>query len=241
MSLPVDIEIADPDPSAAPVTFTELVELFRLLITAEVTGTYLPYVTGSSTPSVGDQDKVWHRTDGSGRPLGTFVYYGGSWRRQYIGNPNQIVMYSGDPGVDFAGAGGLGTAAGDWDGWALCNGNNGTVNLSDKFIVASHMTDLAIGYAGSEHSTTVSGATTSTGGDKDITLDASNTYRPAVDAFKVRTYIADGHTADAGGDLYGIGTTTDVVVADAGNLTPPAIPTLPTYYCLAFVQFVGYA
>jgi hypothetical protein len=34
MSLPVDVEIANPDPDDAPTTFTELVVLLRTLITA---------------------------------------------------------------------------------------------------------------------------------------------------------------------------------------------------------------
>lgn len=240
MALPINIEIANPDPSEAPTTLLELVALFRTLITAEVTGDYLPYVTGAATPNVSDEDKVWHKTDGAGRPLGTYVYYAGAWRRQYIGTPNMILMYRGGPGTDFAGAGGLGTVGGDWDGWALCNGNNGTVDLSDKFIVASHMTDMAIGYSGGQHSTIVSGGTTQTGGANSITLDADNTYRPARAAIEVGKWKADGNAADAGSSLYGSGSNVTLLAADAGKETPDAIPTLPNYFALAFVQFVGY-
>lgn len=241
MALPVDVEIAEPDPSAAPTTFSELIELLRELITAEVTGTYLPYVTGSATPDVGDQDKVWHRTDGGGRPLGTFVYYSGAWRRQYIGNPNMILMYTGDPSVDFAGTGGLGTVEGEWDGWALCNGNNGTPDLSDKFIVASHMSDMTIGYAGGQHSTNISGATTQSGGAAQVTLDDSNTYRPARAAVQVAKWEADGNTPNAGGGLYGVTSGVDLLPADAGNETPDAISILPSYLVLAYAKFVGFA
>lgn len=240
MALPITIAIANPDPDAAPTTFEELIVLLRSLITAEVTGSYVPYVQGSSTPDVGDQDKVWHRTDGGGRPLGTFVYYSGAWRRQYVGNPNMILMYRGDPAVDFAGAGGLGTVEGDWDGWALCNGNNGTVDLSDKFVVASHMSDMSIGYSGGQHSTNITGSTTQTGGQPTIQLDNDNTYRPARDAVQVRKWEADGNTPNAGGSLYGIGSDLTLLDADAGNEAPDAIATLPNYYCLAFVQFTGY-
>lgn len=241
MSLPVDIQIANPDPDAAPTTFVELIELLRTLITAEVTGDYQPYVQGSSTPSVDDQDKVWHKTDGAGRPLGTFKYYDGEWRRQYTGRPDMILMYKGDPSVDFAGTGGLGTVGGEWDGWALCNGNNGTPDLSDKFIVGSHMSDLASGYVGGAHKTNVSGSTTQTGGVAEVTLDNDNTYRPARSALQVRKWEADGNTPDSGAGLYGSGTP-DVTLldADAGNETPDAIATLPPYYSLAFVAFVGY-
>lgn len=241
MSLDVDIDIANPDPGDAPETLTELIVLLRTLITAEVPGSFLPYVTGSATPDVSDQDKVWHRTDGGGRPMGTYVYYSGAWRRQYIGNPNQIVMYNGDPSVDFAGTDGLGTEGGDWDGWALCNGDNGTPDLSDKFIVASHMSDMTIGYAGGAHKTSVSGVTTQDGGAAEVTLTEDNTYRPARAAVTVGKWEADGNTPNVGGTLWGSGSNQELLAADAGNTAPDALPTLPPYYALAFAKWVGYA
>lgn len=241
MGLPVEVSIGNPDPSWAPTTFTELIVKLRLLITAIVTGTYVPYVQGAATPAVGDQDKVWHRTDGAGRPFGTYHYYSGTWRREYNGNTNMLVMYRGDPAIDFAGAGGLGTVGGEWDGWALSNGNNGTVDLSDKFIVASHMTDMSIGYSGGQHSTSVSGATTQQGGANSVTLTEDNTYLPARAAVTAGKWAADGNTSSVGGNLYGDGSSATLVPADAGNETPDAIPTLPNYIALAFVQFVGYS
>lgn len=239
----IDITIDIPDPEDCPATFTDLSALFGELIHAELVGSYIPYVTGAATPSVDDQDKVWHREDVSGRPIGTFRFYSGSWRREYSGKPNEVSMYRGDPAVDFAGTDGLGTIGGDWDGWALCNGSNGTPDLSDKFIVCAKMTDLAVGYPGGTGpwSSSVSGVTASGGGAKDITLDATNTYRPAHDAVQVKRMEADGNTPNVGGSLYGPGTSVDLLPADAGNETPPAIPTLPPYAVLAYVQFVGYS
>src|SRR4051812_45928039 len=128
----IDISLDTPDPEDCPATFTELVTLLGELIHAELVGSYIPYVTGAETPSMDDTDKVWHRLDTTGRPIGTFVYYSGAWRREYTGNTSEITMYSGDPATDFSGAGGLGTIGGDWDGWALCNGSNGTPDLSDR-------------------------------------------------------------------------------------------------------------
>lgn len=241
MSLPVSITIANPDPSAAPTTLTQLIVLLRTLITAVVTGTYIPYVQGSATPAVGDQDKVWHRTDGSGRPTGTYVYYSGSWRRQYTGKQGQIAIYQGDPSVDFAGAGGLGTVGGDWDGWALCNGNNGTGDLSDRFIVGAHMSDLSVGHP-SDWRSSVSGTALALGGDKDIVLTDANTFRPARPAVQITKWKADGNAPDAGSALYGSGTPNVTLLdADAGNVAPDRIPTLPPYFAVAYVKFVGYA
>lgn len=239
----IEITIDTPDPEDCPATFTELAALFEELIHASLVGSYVPYVTGAATPSVDDQDKIWARQDTSGRPIGMFFFYGGAWRRFYSGIPGQVTMYSGDPAVDFSGASGLGTIGGDWDGWALCNGSNGTPNLSDKFIVGAKMDDLGVGYpSGGPWKSTVSGTSQqSEAGVHEITLDASNTYRPARDAVQVRTWKADGNAVDAAGGLYGVGTAIDLLPADAGNETPPAIPTLPPYFSLAYAAFVGYA
>jgi hypothetical protein len=49
-------------------------------------------------------------------------------------------------------------------GWALCDGNNGTPDLSNKFIIG------ATSHAGSTWYTDITGADTSTGGQKDGTL-----------------------------------------------------------------------
>jgi len=239
MSLPVAVSIASPDPAAAPTTLTQLIVLLRTLITAVVTGTYVPYVQGSATPAVGDQDKVWHRTDNGGRPMGTYVYYSGSWRREYKGQIGQLSYYQGDPAVDFDGTG-LGIVGGEWDGWALCNGNNATSDLSDRFIVAAHMTDLAIGHP-SDWRSSVSGAALALGGDNSILLSDANTYRPATAEVKVGKWKADGNAPDAGSGLYGAGTTQTLIDADAGNPTPPVIPALPPYFALGLVKFVGYA
>jgi len=244
LSLPVEISIANPDPSAAPTTLTQLIVILRTLITAVVTGSYKPYVQGSGTPSISDQDKVWHRTDNGGRPMGTYVYYNGGWRRQYTHRLNEVVMYRGSPVLDFDGSG-LGIVGGEWDGFALMNGSNGTEDWSDRFIVASHTTDLSIGYPGAypggPPSSNVSGATTHTGGANSITLDGTNTYRPARAAVQVSKWKADGNAPDAGSGLIGAGSTVDLVPADAGNETPPAIPTLPPYIVTGFCQWVGYA
>lgn len=238
--LPVAISIANPDPSAAPTTFTEFVALLRTLITAVVTGTYVPYIQGSATPAVSDQDKIWHRTDGSGRPMGTYRYYSGTWRKQYTGKLGELAFYQGDPAVDFDGTG-LGIVGGEWDGWALCNGNNGTGDLSDRFIVGGRMTDLALGYTPGQWRSTVSGSTLAVGGDKTITLTEDNTYRVPRAALAVGKWEADGNSVSAGGNLLGDGSSTTILAADAGNETPDQIPTLPPYIAAGIVRFVGYA
>lgn len=244
MSSPsIAIDIDNPDPGDCPTTFTEQVQLLRELIRAELVGEYLPYVTGAATPAVEDQDKIWHRSDANGRPVGTFQFYSGMWRREYSG-PG-IVMYDGDPAVDFSGLDGLGTIGGQYDGFAICNGNNGTPDLSDKFIVGAKMNDLGVGYPGGAGpwQTTVDGTSQQSGGQKDITLTSATTYIAPTAALTVHRRSSDGETADAAGGGFGLGSlgALDLISANAGNETPDAIPTLPFYYALAFIKWVGYA
>lgn len=47
---------------------------------------YGQFVISSSTPAAEDQDKVWLKLDGSGNPIGFFLYVGGAWTQ--ISAPN---------------------------------------------------------------------------------------------------------------------------------------------------------
>lgn len=245
MSLGVTVDLDAPDPEECPANLTELYDGLRSRLSATLNATIVPYITGAETPGVDDQDKVWHRVDADGRPLGTYVFYSGTWRKQYTQPVGTICMYSGDPGVDFTGTDGAGTVGGNWDGWQICNGENGSPNLSDKFIVGAKMDDLAVGYpeGNGPWKTTVSGETTQEGaGVHEIQLDSANTYRPARAGIEVRRWEADGNTPNALGNLLGTGTDgTTLLAADAGNETPPVIPTLPPWFALAYVQFKGYS
>src|SRR4051812_28930461 len=121
MSIQVPITYATPDPLIPFTTITNLVTLLRTLTTAAITESLTFYVVGSSTPSVDDQDKIWHKLDGSGRPVGTFKYYSGSWRKEYDGNLEEIRIFVGDPATYFE-SNGVGKVGGSWDGWALLDG-----------------------------------------------------------------------------------------------------------------------
>lgn len=244
MAALIETTFNNPDPEDCPLTFTELVALLNELVESHLVGSFLPYITGAGTPGVDDQDKVWHKVDANGRPLGTFVYYSGAWRKQYSGNIGEIVLYSGDPSVDFAATGGAGTVGGEWDGWQLCNGSNGSPNLSDKFIVAAKMDDLGIGYpTGGPWKTSVSGTTTQEGaGVHEVQLDATNSYQPAIAPITVGLASATGNAPTAGGGLYGSNLTYPInITPGSAEFVPPVIPTLPPWYALAYVQFRGYA
>lgn len=246
MSLPLTISFDNPSPEECPTNLQELTDSMNARVSGELEGSFLPYVTGAATPAVDDQDKVWMKQDAQGRPVGTYMFYSGTWRRQYTLPVGTIAMYSGDPGVDFTGSGHAGTIGGNYDGWQICSGENGSPNLSDKFIVGAKMDDLGTGYpTNGPWKTTVTGESTASGaGVHDITLSAANTYAPAKAALVAGHWEADGNTPNAAGDLIGLsggGADFNLIADDPGNPTPPAIPTLPPWYALAYIIFQGYS
>lgn len=241
--LNVDINFANPDPNVCPENVTELIALLDTLVSGQVLEDFRPYIVGAATPGTEQQNLVWHRLDVNGKPVGTFLYTAGRWRRQYSGLPNQLLFYSGDPSFDFDDDGrgkleGDDGATGVWDGWHLCNGNGGTPDLRDKFIVGGKEYDTGLG----RWKTAVSGSDTTEGGAKDITLNEANTYATPHAGVTIYRRTADGETASDTGGLYGFPDqgATVLVPPFAGNTDPDEIPTLPPYYALAIVQFVGY-
>lgn len=250
MAKPVTVSIANPAPEDCPASFSELITLLRALVSGSLEGDFESFVIGSDTPSVDDQDTIWFKLDGAGRPLGPFIYYGGNWRRVYSGRPNQITMYSGDPAVDFD-ASGLGIIGGNWDGWALMNGNNGTTNVSDKFVVAGRIDNVGVtGYSGGLWRTNVTGTALNTGGaathmiinqnlpEMDINItgnrydEAINTNHPEEHVLIDDDYFLDPSISK---DVAHFG-------ADPDNDLPQiATPTVPPFLALAYCQFVGYS
>lgn len=254
MPATVTAQFGNPDPSNNPTTFQELIDDLNDLSLAESVegGPFTPYVISSTTPGVSDQDKLWMKVDGNGRPLETRLYYNGTWRRIYNGNTNEYRMYGGDPSVDFDGTG-LGTVGGQWDGWAICNGNNSTPNLSNQFIVFGAMDNAGItGYSGGHWNTSVAGGSTQTGGSALYAI--KNTDLPpmkvSINGYKYsagagnspKRVLVDGDYNPANNNF------DPAIQASFGsdpNGTPPVpqtnVPTLPPYFCLAIAKFVGYA
>lgn len=102
------------------------------------------------------------------------------------------------------------------DGWVLCNGENGTPNLQDKFVLA----------AGTAH------AIGNTGGSEEVTLtvaqmpEHTHSYLKHVD-MKI------GGLTDGGSNYYLYNQTQFPTVA-SGNSQPH--PNMPPYYVLAFIM-----
>ena len=248
MNPPILTQFAAPDPNAAPLTIAQLIQLLNVLVSSEMQGSYIPYIMQSGTPGVDDQDKSWLELDSQGRPIAIKIYWHGHWRRVYNGMLGEIRGYQGDPSVDFD-ARGLGKVGLTYDGWHLCNGLDGSPDLSDKFLIGAHMNNtLHPGFDDGEWQTWISNTEGEhTGGVRDITLDAENTYRPARGAVTARRHSADGNAPDPVGTLLGIGSS-DVQYPlqgggeeEAGNLTPPSISVINPFIATGWIIFVGYA
>ena len=261
MNPPLSLSFADPDPNAAPINITDLVELLKQLIFGEIAGDYIPYVLGSSTPGVDDQDKTWLKQDTQGRPVALMTFYSGNWRRVYNGMIGEIRMFQGDPGdTNTWDANGHGVIGGEYDGWQICNGQNGSPDLSDIFPVAAHMnnTNGQTGFNAGRWQSFVDQTTCQpTGGSKDHKIVASDL--PPLDAVNgLSSLTLHGFSAKEASPTHtSVSPLVDVnyadlqphdaVIANYGsspNGTPPvaqsSIPTLPPFTAVAFIIFQGY-
>jgi hypothetical protein len=191
---------------------------------------------GSVAPSSSLTQKVWFKIDAAGRPLGIYMFYNGNWRKVYMGAYGDVKMFAGSPSGRFDGTG-RGVVGGDQDGWALCNGNNGTPNLANRFIVGS------TGFDGAGWPTSVDGVARYSGGIGTFVIQPSNLPQMIVQAFAYQ----HGPTGPAGqGNL--VGAPSDIAVANwpvisGGAPVGGSVPmnNCPPYYSMAFCMFIGYA
>lgn len=223
-------------------------QLLNTLVSSAIQGTYIPYVISHDTPGADDHDKAWIQLDANGRPLAIKIFYSGNWRRVYNGMLGEIRGYSGDPSVDFD-TDGRGLVGMTYDGWHLCNGQDGTPDLSDNFLIGGHMNNSSghVGYS-SGWQTFVDGTTDQkTGGNPSVTLDNDHTYQSAIPAVPAQLYTADGnapspHTGDLWGKIGGSPSTDwdTLVPAIPGNTTPTPINILNPFIAVGWIIFVGY-
>jgi hypothetical protein len=125
--------VLQPAPACYP---PDINALLQLIAGGGITGTVPDnagggaYV-GSAAPPDSLTNKVWFKIDAAGRPLGVYMFYSGHWRKVYTGLAIGEIRMFWYPTSAFDGTG-RGVIGGDMDGWALCNGNNGTPNFQDS-------------------------------------------------------------------------------------------------------------
>lgn len=250
MNPPVITQIAHADPNADPLNINELIDLLNTLLSSQITGSYIPYVISNTAPGVDDQDKAWIELDATGRPKAIRTFFSGNWRRIYNGMLGEVRGFSGDP-TDLTkwDANGHGVIGGDYDGWQICNGLNGSPDLSDKFLIGGHMNNSG-GHSGysSGWQTFVDGvADLKTGGNASVTLDAAHTYFPGTPDVVARFWSATGNAPNphvAG--LWGVKSNStpadndNIVNGVAAHTTPDPINILNPFIAIGWMIFQGY-
>jgi len=187
---------------------------------------------GSAQPSSSLTNKVWFVVDGNGRPLGVKLFYNGSWRPMYSGAIGDIKMFAGGTSGQFDGTGR--GVVGSWhDGWAICNGLNGTQNLLNRFVVGGN-------WDGSWWATTVEGSSTYSGGAGTLYIQPAN-----LPPLYAEVAVHSNGGGSASGSILGGGTDPiqDYTVVGVNRAPLQGLPltNCPPYVSLGFLQFIGYA
>jgi len=190
---------------------------------------------GSNPPPSALASQLWIKLDGASRPLGLYTYYNGNWRKVYTNTGiGEIRMFFGLSTSPFDGTG-RGVVGGDMDGWALCNGQNGTPNMNDHFPCAGSPN----GSGGWHANPDGLGGASATGGQGTFQIAAGN-----LPELHVGTNMAI--RATGGGDWTltpSFSTQGDQPrpegVVGTGNNT--AIDNCPPWRAIGFIMFIGYA
>lgn len=243
-SPPIHIDVSNPDPNDAPLNLAQLFQLLERHLHGEIVGDYTPYVIQNGEPGVSDQDKVWFEQDAQGRPVSIKLFWHGSWRRVYNGMLGEIRGYTGNPGTDFDSTG-WGKVDGQYDGWHLCNGNDGAPDYSDHFLIGAHMNNEDhSGYIDNEWVSWINTKTGEhTGGAMEFTLTEDTTFQPVKQGVPMDHFQnSPAMPRDQFGHIFGTpDDSTDVTVgSDEGNLDPSPVSIIPPFIALGWVCFLGY-
>jgi len=231
--------MADPD-GCLPGTRQEMANFIATAITVSFgssgSGTsYATVVTGSTTPAPEQQNSLWLKTEVSGRQIGWFTFFNGAWKRG--GFPILAYMQYQGPSSVFDGTG-KGNSGTQVEGFHLCNGQGGTPDLRNKFIIGanSYNTAWVTNILGL-------GLDTTTGGESTVRLTKSN--------LPELTFTLPIGRGDGGSDRFQYGNTTnsgtyDRSIPGTGDGTDdptgaPAVPhsNLPPFFASAIIQFTG--
>ena len=130
-----------------------------------------------------------------------------------------------------------GTIASIPSGWYLCDGNNSTPDLRDKFIVGAKQDETSIA------KTNVTGALTQTGGTKDAVVVSHTHTATVTDPGHTHSGAAtsqQGGQYATGSAPLSVGTTgsstTGITVANSTEGVSGTNQNLPPYYALAFIM-----
>jgi microcystin-dependent protein len=131
-------------------------------------------------------------------------------------------------------------------GWYLCDGSNGTPNLTDRFIIGAGSTYAVNGTGGAAtvslastnlpahtHTATSTSTVTDPGHNHIYYLKTGTGNRPSAGGNENNGYDANTSTSFTG---ITVATSTSVSGGGSGGASGTAFSILPTYYALAFIQ-----
>jgi hypothetical protein len=204
---------------------------------------------GSIPPSSSLTNKVWFKIDAAGRPIGTYMFYNGNWRKVYTGiGVGEVRSFAGPVSLfDATGRAIIGgDGINDLDGWAICNGNNGTPNMEAFTLVGGIWATATDGTGYTGWVTDADGLYwRSAGGSKRNTITAE--YLPAL---HTPIYgVPLNATLTPGTDFFSPTCSTTAgadLICDQALLETPAphaqvdMPK-PLFVAVAFIMFIGYA
>lgn len=140
-SLPVSVTTqAPPANYAAPEDMQKLLESVPKFTDIEMTDAGAN-VTMNANAAGADLNGLWiWRLDAYKQPPRLMTGYRNSWWRLYTGLATEIRMFMGYPASYFDSSG-RGMQYSGWEGWQLCNGQNGSLKLEDMFIIPGYRND----------------------------------------------------------------------------------------------------
>ena len=131
-------------------------------------------------------------------------------------------------------------------GWYLCDGSNGTPNLTDRFIIGAGSTYAVNGTGGATtvslastnlpahtHTATSTSTVTDPGHNHIYYLKTNSGTRPSAGGNENNGYDANTSTSTTG---ITVATSTSVSGGGSGGASGTAFSILPSYYALAFIQ-----
>lgn len=189
-----------------------------------------------TVPVPEDRNKVLFTSDSVGRPVRVSLFYNGNFRRVYSGFPFEVRIYTGAWTANFD-VTGLGILGSNWDGWALCNGQNGTTDFSDRFVISGNNSQGGGWY------TYLSGPALNVGGAPTFQIQLQNLPPVPLNLVLTTSYAGGGLNyaiSTQQGDPIAGGPTGEIEVATAGTGKQTPISTLPVYVAFGFAEFIGY-
>lgn len=140
-SIPISTVVkAAPASYVPPEDMQELLEAVPQFVNLAMNDTGAN-ITMNANGAGADLNGIWvWRLDQYRLPSRIMTGYRNNWWQCYTGKPTEIRMFMGYPAGYFDG-GGRGIEGSGWEGWALSDGRNGTINLQNFFVIPGYRND----------------------------------------------------------------------------------------------------